>query len=179
MPHEADWIRKQRRGIQRGVLISSAVDPAGIPAVRVAGSANPRSRRNRPLGTANQAVKDTLSVPNLNRSFSGFSYGFQHPWPDQRPLSSSEAGAPCVNAHAGICAGGRAQACSLPRCLLSSSKRRPKRPARIPASLHRRPAKMRPRSSRERTVTRAGSERKDGRELRDGYCRGNLHCRSL
>ena len=29
--------------------------------------------------------------------------------------SSSEAGALCVNAHAGICAGGQAQACSLPR----------------------------------------------------------------
>ena len=33
--HEVDWIRKQRRGIQRGVLISNAADPAGIPAVRV------------------------------------------------------------------------------------------------------------------------------------------------
>ena len=39
--HEVDWIRKQRRGIQRGVLVSSAADPAGIPAVRVAGFANP------------------------------------------------------------------------------------------------------------------------------------------
>ena len=86
VPHEADWIRKQRRGIQRGVLISSAADPAGIPAVRVAGFANPHGRRNRPLGTANKAVKDTLSEPTLSRSFSGFSYGFQHPWPDQRPF---------------------------------------------------------------------------------------------
>ena len=72
VPHEVDWIRKQRRGIQRGVLISSAADPAGIPAVRVAGFANPHGRRNRPLGTANKAVKDTLSVPALSRSFSGF-----------------------------------------------------------------------------------------------------------
>ena len=31
------------------------------------------------------------------------------------PSSSSEAGVQCVNAHAGICAGGQAQACSLPR----------------------------------------------------------------
>ena len=84
--HEAHWIRKQRRGNQRGVLISSAVDPAGIPAVRVDGFANPHGRWKRPLGTANQAVKDTLSVPTLSRSFSGYSYGFQHPWPDQRPF---------------------------------------------------------------------------------------------
>ena len=45
-------------------------------AVRVGGKTH--GRRKRPLDTANQAVKDTLSVPILSRSFSGYSYGLQH-----------------------------------------------------------------------------------------------------
>ena len=54
--------------------------------IEASGDQHPTGRRKRPLGTANEAVKDTLSVPILSRSFSGFSYGFQHPWPDQRPF---------------------------------------------------------------------------------------------
>ena len=54
-----------------------------VPSAADLGSNTKPDGGKRPLGTA-KAVKDTLSVPTLSRSFSGYSYGLQRPWPDQR-----------------------------------------------------------------------------------------------
>ena len=70
----------------------------------------------RPLGNAKlKAVKGTLPVPVSNRSFSGSATGLNTRVLTSSLSSSPEAGAPCVSAHAGICAGGQRQPCSLPR----------------------------------------------------------------
>ena len=81
-----DRIRKAAKRNPEGCL-SFRVLPAqrvGIPKpIEASGDQHPTGGRKRPLGTANEAVKDTLSVPTLSRSFSGLSYGFQDSWPDQ------------------------------------------------------------------------------------------------
>ena len=86
---EVDRIRKAAKRNLEGcptfrVLPAQRV---GIPKpIEASRDQHPTGRWKRPLGTANQAVKDTLSVPTLSRSFSGYSYGLQRPWPDQRPF---------------------------------------------------------------------------------------------
>ena len=80
---------KLRRETRKGVLHSECCRPSGsgIPKPKEAsGAQHPTGRWKRPLGTADKVVKDSLSVPALNRSFSGYSYGLQRPWPDQRPF---------------------------------------------------------------------------------------------
>ena len=86
---KANRIRKAAKRNPEGCLTLRAplAQRVGIPKpIEASGDQHPTGRWKRPLGTANKAVKDTLSVPTLSRSFSGLSYGFQHPWPDQRPF---------------------------------------------------------------------------------------------
>ena len=85
----ANRIRKAAKRNPEGCLTFRVLPTqrVGIPKqIEAPGDQHPTGRWKRPLGTANEAVKDTLSVPTLSRSFSGFSYGFQDPWPDQRPF---------------------------------------------------------------------------------------------
>ena len=85
---EVDRIRKAAKRNPEGcptfrVLPAQRV---GIPKpIEASRDQHPTGRWKRPLGTA-KAVKDTLSVSALSRSFSGYSYGLQRPWPDQRPF---------------------------------------------------------------------------------------------
>ena len=71
----ADRIRKAAKRNPEGCL-TFRVPPTWVAIPKPDGG-------KRPLGSA-KAVKDTLSVPTLSRSFSGYSYGLQRPWPDQR-----------------------------------------------------------------------------------------------
>ena len=77
----ADRIRKPAKRNPEGCLTFRALPTqrVGIPKPIEASGDQLPGRWKRPLGTANEAVKDTLPVPTLSRSFSGFSYGFQHP----------------------------------------------------------------------------------------------------
>ena len=55
----------------------------GIPKpIEASGDQHPTGRWKRSLGTADKVVKDTLSMPAPSRSFSGYIYGLQRPWPD-------------------------------------------------------------------------------------------------
>ena len=85
---EADRIRKAAKR-----------NPEGCPTFRVlsaqrVGIPKPieASRDHQPVGGNDHSalpikvVKDTLSVSALSRSFSGYSYGLQRPWLDQRPF---------------------------------------------------------------------------------------------
>ena len=105
----ADRIRKAAKRNPEGCL-TFRVLPAqrvGIPKPKEAsGAQHPTGRWKRPLGTADKVVKDSLSVPALSRSFSGYSYGLQRPWPDQRPFVIIRGRSPVVTAHAGILCGG-------------------------------------------------------------------------
>ena len=82
---EVDRIRKAAKRNPEGCS-TFRVLPAqrvGIPKpIEASRDQHPTGRWKRPLGTAGLSEGHTFGVGRLSRSFSGYSYGLQRPWPD-------------------------------------------------------------------------------------------------